>query len=542
MRAVVRADPVAQRAVGRGAAAALDPAVLVGRHGLARELPAEPVGRLREHHGAAAGGRRQGRGDAAQAAAGDEDVAPALLYRGALHGQGLRHRARLRPGRTHRPADRLAARPVAARRRVRGRLRRRRLDRRHGRAARGARGRARARHDGADPELGLAGQAAQRRPRHRARASSSTSSTTTTGSATEALERLYATAIADEADIVIGKVVGHNKAVPRSLFRENVHELGLTAAPFNLLTPHKLFRRALLDEHGIRFPEGKRRLEDHMFVVPAYFAARNMAILADYACYHWVHWDSGTNASFVAPDPAEYFADVRRRARRRRRPHRARRVPRHALRPLVPRQAARADRPQRVRRPPGGAPARRPGRGARADGGALPAAARRGARRTTSGCARRSRGATTTTGSWRSPSSSATSRSRARVREYRGDGTWMTLRLECWLRHPDKSPLHGRPPRRARATCDLPEPLAARLEPAELDVTDALARRPHPAAAQARGRGDRLDRPDRGRGRRARRARRRAGAAVARRDGADRADDRRRRPAARRPATTTCAR
>ena len=91
---------------------------------------------------------------------------------------------------------------------------------------------------------------------------------------------------------MIGKVVGHNKAVPRSLFRENVHELGLRAAPFNLLTPHKLFRRALLDEHGIRFPEGRRRLEDHMFVVPAYFRARNMAILADYACYHWVHWDS----------------------------------------------------------------------------------------------------------------------------------------------------------------------------------------------------------------------------------------------------------
>ena len=48
--AVVRADPVAQRAVGRRAAAALDPAVLVGRHGLAGQLPAEPVGRLRQQH------------------------------------------------------------------------------------------------------------------------------------------------------------------------------------------------------------------------------------------------------------------------------------------------------------------------------------------------------------------------------------------------------------------------------------------------------------------------------------------------------------
>jgi hypothetical protein len=90
-----------------------------------------------------------------------------------------------------------------------------------------------------------------------------------------------------------------------------VHEVGLDGAPFNLLTPHKLFRKALLDEHGIRFPEGRRRLEDHMMVVHAYFHARNMAILADYACYHWVHWGSGTNASYVAPDPAAYFSDVR---------------------------------------------------------------------------------------------------------------------------------------------------------------------------------------------------------------------------------------
>ena len=41
-----------------------------------------------------------------------------------------------------------------------------------------------------------------------------------------------------------------------------------------LLSPHKLFRRAFLAEHGIRFPEGRRRLEDHVFVMRAYFAAR----------------------------------------------------------------------------------------------------------------------------------------------------------------------------------------------------------------------------------------------------------------------------
>ena len=56
-----------------------------------------------------------------------------------------------------------------------------------------------------------------------------------------------------------------------------------------LLTPHKLFRRALLDEHGIRFPEGRRRLEDHLFVVHAYFHADGISVLADRPCYHWTH-------------------------------------------------------------------------------------------------------------------------------------------------------------------------------------------------------------------------------------------------------------
>ena len=91
----------------------------------------------------------------------------------------------------------------------------------------------------------------------------------------DALERLHATAVRDGADIVIGKVVGHGKRVPRELFRENLHAVPFDSAKLlGLLTPHKLFRRALLDEHGIRFPEGRRRLEDHLFVVHAYFHAR----------------------------------------------------------------------------------------------------------------------------------------------------------------------------------------------------------------------------------------------------------------------------
>jgi len=127
----------------------------------------------------------------------------------------------------------------------------------------------------------------------------------------EALDRLHRTAVEGDADVVVGKVVGHRRLVPRGIFRRNAHGLTVEEAPFGLLTPHKLFRRSLLEEHGIRFPEGRRRLEDHPFVVTAYFRARRISILADYPCYHWVNHGRGTNASQEPPDPASYYAAVR---------------------------------------------------------------------------------------------------------------------------------------------------------------------------------------------------------------------------------------
>jgi glycosyltransferase involved in cell wall biosynthesis len=130
----------------------------------------------------------------------------------------------------------------------------------------------------------------------------------------EALERLHATAVRDGADVVIGKVVGHGpgKLVPKALFAENRSgiRLGDWAPVVWLLSPHKLFRKALLDEHSIRFPEGPRRLEDHLFVMHAYFHARSISVLADYPCYHWVVRER-ENASLRPFDPAGYYANVR---------------------------------------------------------------------------------------------------------------------------------------------------------------------------------------------------------------------------------------
>jgi hypothetical protein len=127
----------------------------------------------------------------------------------------------------------------------------------------------------------------------------------------EALERLVAMAEADRADIVLGKVVGHGKYVPPSIFRRNLHAVSMRDAPLvSLLSPHKLFRRSFLEEHGLRFPEGRRRLEDHVFVLRAYFLTERISVLADYPCYHWVR-RGDENASSGAWDPVMYYAAVR---------------------------------------------------------------------------------------------------------------------------------------------------------------------------------------------------------------------------------------
>ena len=128
----------------------------------------------------------------------------------------------------------------------------------------------------------------------------------------EALERLYDRAAATGADVVVGKVVGHGRRIPRVIFARNRDDVALDWPPLlTMLTPHKLFRRALLTEHGIRYPEGPRRLEDHPFVIHAYLHAQRIAILADYPVYHWAFRDRDQNASAQRVDPVGYFDNLR---------------------------------------------------------------------------------------------------------------------------------------------------------------------------------------------------------------------------------------
>jgi glycosyltransferase involved in cell wall biosynthesis len=130
--------------------------------------------------------------------------------------------------------------------------------------------------------------------------------------APEGLERLVAMGDRNRSDIIVGKEASDFRGVSVGLFRANRERCTIGDAPLiDSLTPHKMFRTAFLREHRLRFPEGRRRLEDQLFVVQAYFRARTISILADYVCYRYLGRADGGNAGSAYAVPEVYYANAR---------------------------------------------------------------------------------------------------------------------------------------------------------------------------------------------------------------------------------------
>ena len=126
-----------------------------------------------------------------------------------------------------------------------------------------------------------------------------------------ALAELVAFADTNQSDVIVGKMVGINRTVPKALFRKTVPRVVIGRDPIqDSQTPHKMFRRAFLDEIGLRFPEGKRRLEDHVFVTNAYLQAKVVSVYADTDCYFHISRPDGGNAGYRAYDPVAYYRAV----------------------------------------------------------------------------------------------------------------------------------------------------------------------------------------------------------------------------------------
>ncbi|HYH91953.1 MAG TPA: glycosyltransferase family 2 protein [Candidatus Saccharimonadales bacterium] len=130
----------------------------------------------------------------------------------------------------------------------------------------------------------------------------------------DSLRRLVAMGQENHADIVLGKVTSDFRPVALGLYARNRPSCTIHDAPLiDSLTPHKMFRRTFLAEHAIAFPEGRRRLEDQLFVVKAYFAASSVSILADEPCYFYLKRDVAAqdHIGSLHSDPPGYYDNLR---------------------------------------------------------------------------------------------------------------------------------------------------------------------------------------------------------------------------------------
>ncbi|SCF76549.1 glycosyltransferase family A protein [Streptomyces sp. Ncost-T10-10d] len=130
--------------------------------------------------------------------------------------------------------------------------------------------------------------------------------------ASDALRRLYEMGHRNNSDIVIGKVASNFRGVPHGVFKKNREKCTLRDAPlYDSLTPHKMFRTEFLRKNGIAYPEGKRRLEDQLYMMQAYFPAEVVSILGNYTCYFYSRRDDGKNAGSTRIVPADYYGNLR---------------------------------------------------------------------------------------------------------------------------------------------------------------------------------------------------------------------------------------
>ena len=128
----------------------------------------------------------------------------------------------------------------------------------------------------------------------------------------EAMARMYDFGARNSADIVIGKVTSNFRGVPHAVWRTNIEKCTIRDHDLiNSLTPHKMFRRQFLLDNGIRYAEGKRRLEDQLFMITSYLAAQCVSVLGDYPCYFYLKRADGGHAGAMRIDPRSYYSNVR---------------------------------------------------------------------------------------------------------------------------------------------------------------------------------------------------------------------------------------
>ena len=114
----------------------------------------------------------------------------------------------------------------------------------------------------------------------------------------DALRRLLDLAKQQDSDIVVGQIswIGRSDAEP-TLSKTVLDADILDDGVWRSLTPHKLIRRSLIEDRGLRFCGDMVQGEDQVFMASCLFAARKISILGDKDLYHRRMLADGSNLS-----------------------------------------------------------------------------------------------------------------------------------------------------------------------------------------------------------------------------------------------------
>jgi hypothetical protein len=114
----------------------------------------------------------------------------------------------------------------------------------------------------------------------------------------EALERMVAMADRAGTDVVLGRMAGVGRSVPRSMFTRTLEHADVhTSRIIYALSAQKLFRRSMLTRLALRFDEALATGEDALFTMEAYLAGGGVSVVADYDCYYLVGREDGKHAT-----------------------------------------------------------------------------------------------------------------------------------------------------------------------------------------------------------------------------------------------------
>ncbi|GGR92402.1 hypothetical protein GCM10010169_41050 [Micromonospora fulviviridis] len=118
----------------------------------------------------------------------------------------------------------------------------------------------------------------------------------------EALERLVAAADRWDSDVVLGRMVGTNKRyVHQAIYASTEEQVDLfdSELPWSLSNT-KLFRRDLVERHGLRFRTDMPMGSDQPFTLEACFRAKKISVLADYEYYYAVKRENAQNITYAS--------------------------------------------------------------------------------------------------------------------------------------------------------------------------------------------------------------------------------------------------